>query len=44
MTTLPVLKGKRPAYEYAPGTWGPEQAAGVSPSEGELFLSNTTAL
>jgi glucose-6-phosphate 1-dehydrogenase len=30
----PVLKSNTPVYEYAPGTWGPEQAARVSSPAG----------
>jgi glucose-6-phosphate 1-dehydrogenase len=30
----PVLKSNTPVYEYATGTWGPEQAARVSPPAG----------
>ena len=30
----PVVKSNTPVYEYAPGTWGPEQAARVSPPAG----------
>ena len=30
----PVLKSNTPVYEYAPGTWGPEEAARVSPPAG----------
>ena len=41
----PVLKSNTPVYEYAPGTWGPEQAARVSPPAGSsCFLSDTIAL
>ena len=30
----PVLTSNTPVYEYAPGTWGPEQAARVGPPAG----------
>lgn len=30
----PVLKSKTPVYEYAPGTWGPDEADGVAPPAG----------
>lgn len=30
----PVLKTKTPVYQYAPGTWGPEEANRVSPPGG----------
>jgi hypothetical protein len=29
-----VLKSNTPVFEYAPGTWGPEQATRVSPPAG----------
>ncbi|HTZ95357.1 MAG TPA: glucose-6-phosphate dehydrogenase [Terriglobales bacterium] len=30
----PVLKSKTPVYEYAPGTWGPDEADRVAPPGG----------
>jgi glucose-6-phosphate 1-dehydrogenase len=30
----PALKAKTPVFEYEPGTWGPEEAAQITPSGG----------
>ena len=30
----PVLKKNTPVHQYAPGTWGPKEAAGVAPTGG----------
>jgi glucose-6-phosphate 1-dehydrogenase len=30
----PVLKSNTPIYQYAPNTWGPDEAERVSPSGG----------
>ena len=30
----PVLKGNTPVYQYAPGTWGPEEVERVTPAAG----------
>jgi glucose-6-phosphate 1-dehydrogenase len=30
----PYLKGATPVYEYEPGTWGPKEAAQVTPPGG----------
>ena len=40
----PVLKSNTPVYEYAPGTWGPEEAERISPPAGWSDPEGPTAL
>src|SRR5499427_1430672 len=40
----PVLKKSTPVHPYAPGTWGPKEAAGVAPTGGWSNPAETTAL
>lgn len=40
----PVLRAKTPLYEYAPGTWGPEEADAITARYGGWYVPNLEAV